>query len=314
MPRFASDKDHAVFGEIVFYPEILLTRLLRKLMYWNRKDLILDVQNQFITAKKTDVRLATAVFPDTWGIANDVRQSEGSDAVIARVGSTIDRGTWSWETNRAHHPRAIALIPVHRGSAVSFIEGLIGHSFTGIVRIQKEGAALPYKIFLFPTQPSEGRSGQYPTRPHDENVRGRIYKETSSPIKVEGLPSHTQLAEMIKSKETYEECDQTKGDFIGFSVIKGDGGKFPNRYSFTSFSSNKSAFLVKPGERIGLVTTPAIGGGGSVPQEWANAIRTSVDKLLALETEALTTWGSKERGIAAMNKTEWRRIVHRYWT
>jgi len=119
---------------------------------------------------------------------------------------------------------------------------------------------------------------------------------------------------MITVKEEYSEYEQDSGDFIGFSVIKGDGPKYPNRYSFTSFSSNKAAFSQQPRRRVGVAMAPQVNGSGSVPQEWANAIRLSVDELLALETNLLTKWGSKERSIPTLDKATWQRTVQRYWS
>jgi hypothetical protein len=115
---------------------------------------------------------------------------------------------------------------------------------------------------------------------------------------------------MITEKPKYAEAEQDKGDFIGFSVVKGDGGKFPNRYSFTSFSSNKAAFKAATTSALGL---PAA-GSGAVPPEWGQCIRRSVDELLRLETDLLTKYGSKDLGIASLDKSSWQRAIQRYWS
>jgi hypothetical protein len=64
----------------------------------------------------------------------------------------------------------------------------------------------------------------------------------------------------------------------------------------------------------GPLVEPAVLGAGSVPYQWANAIRVSVDQLLAMETELLTTYGSKDRGTAALDKAAWPSMITRYWS
>lgn len=269
--------------------------------FWNRYDLVAELE-AFIKSKGgTAAEGATAAW----------KAEEGQ---IARLG---ERGKFDWIGKRfltgcPALPQGAGTLTVHRGSAVAFLLSLVGHALTGIVMLPNSDikhAVVRPKIFLVPIQPSISNKGSvYPVRPHlkgdpsHENLT-TVYKTTLAPITHQqsggGAASHTQLSEAIRSNEKYATLSQEKGNFIGFTLVKGDGTKgIGNRYGFTSASSNTHAF-------------PAFGGTqhtNCTTEEWGRYISLACDQLLKLEAH-----NPHRSLVLSGNKEAWRDVKAIYW-
>jgi hypothetical protein len=215
---------------------------LNAFKFWNRYDLVDDLV-RFINdhGDKAPMNASGALrtAPDT----------------ISRIG---ERGAFDWTPEQlCSGCRALSQGPgtltVHRGSAIAFLLSLVGNGLTGIVKLAPEKPGprtVRPKIFLVPIQPSVSNKGSvYPVRPHLKGMTTNVYKVPLEPITHQqtgmGQASHTQLSDAIKSNKKYADLAQEKGDFVGFTVIKGDGKRgVRNRYGFTSASSNTHSFRI----------------------------------------------------------------------
>ena len=114
-----------------------------------------------------------------------------------------------------------------------------------------------------------------------------------------GQASHTQVSDAIRSNEKYRNLNQLNGDFIGFTLIKGDGRKgIGNRYAFTSASSNTHSFPIYEGLKHTNCTT----------EEWGRFIVLACDELLRLDAN------DDDRALVLKDeKQTWEIVKKKYW-
>ena len=203
-----------------------------------------------------------------------------------------------------------AFLPIHAHSVIAFLRGRPGHAFTGIVvvRAVKQVYTDPgqkgpskAKIFLFPLNADDpsasGNTKPRGARPVAKQTTARVFGTEFDPITHggSGNPSHGQLVEMIRKKAVYKQLSQDQGDFIGFTVHKGMPPRLPNRYVFTSASSNGKAFPMVMFEAVRLPTVgtkwmprhtgPLPKANDYVTEPWARAIITAVGAIGSLQEE-----------------------------
>lgn len=234
-----------------------------------------------------------------------------------------ERGKWEWTPTRAPLVEGPPLplqghgsLIVHRGSVIAFLDAEVGHSFTGVVRVLSEESRHVHrpKIFLMPVQPSvrpprtsTDSPSVYAIRPHDPNKDSEIYGQKYKPITHQqsglGQASHTQLTEMVTAKPKWSNYSQERGLFIGFTIMKGSLARgMPNRYGFTSASSNSKSFRLYEGCVHPLHPT----------EPWAMEIKFACDKLLEFE-QSLFEQQIAPGMLKRMSKGDWKNLRGEIW-
>lgn len=283
MPKHTfSDK---YFGDIELNV-VSVKMILTKLLVLNRQDLIDELKVAW--AKSNEGK----PFPEYPKLA--------SEEIASFLDRTLNDGYY--QSQVAWGPKEFpgAVIPIHKGSKDAWLRAKCGNCFTGVVRVGVEllSDAMPLafakkfeksgfttKIFMLPCAPSE----KYPTRPWDD-FEARLYEALirepiiHGNVGAGGKQSHRQLVDVINEKEDWEELTQKRAFFLGFTVVKGSDS-MPDRFAFTSMSSNKPTHLPH-------MKTP-IGGGswmidlsqraadpvGTVTIGWARKIASSIAAL-----------------------------------
>jgi len=242
-------------GSVEITNKVTLRAMVNKLVSYNRFD-FLDKLALFCEARGVELPE-----PEDDRSGQEVVAGTGERVFIPRPGAAAH----TWKTHSAWHPVAPSFIRVHRGSAIAFLRGDTGHGFTGMVNIHfyihSSGKEYP-KLFLHPLSAVSMKEGEMivrESRPFEDDgsMSTRVYGEVSKDAIVHtDTPSHQHLAIKIakkkkekvdeageKSTKSYAFLNQDTGDFIGFTVHKGDAGRsIPNRFVFTSQSSNSKSF------------------------------------------------------------------------
>lgn len=272
----------ARFGAVELGSGILVKQLATRLLQFNREDLYAELTEAWAGAR------ADVAFP-TPHLVEDEIPTMGDRATVQKYEDEIGSDP---TPPVAFHLDGGDRLAVHGKSATGFRGGLPGHGFTGLVRIGtgelhaggkartlataiREGYRT--KIFLFPLDPDE----KYPIRRWEDGTAGQVYGYEHAPIVhgADGSPSHRHLTDFIRQKDDWRPLKQKKGLLLGFTVLKG-GATTPNRYTFTSMSSNQAAFAVHekvPGRPWMQIARPGL--QGVVTRPWANAIRRTIDHL-----------------------------------
>jgi hypothetical protein len=318
--------------QLAFYPKaspaginindpIMVRGAFKAFKFWNRYDLVEDLEHFLVennvaipaTWKPPAAKppaaarlpLSAAARPAAATVPANVQQQPP----IPRIG---ERGEFDWVANG--HLAACPALPggpgtltMHRGSAIAFLLCKVGQGLTGIVSLSRSkinSMKVRPKIFLVPIQPSVSNKGDaYPIRPADERAT-RIYKASLNPITHQqsgsGGASHTQLSDAIKANKKYQFLAQKEGDFIGFTLIKGDARRgIGNRYGFTSASSNTHSFHL----RDQTAKHP-----NCTTEDWGRYIASACDALLRLESDA-----TNRDLVLKDNKSGWEGIKSIYW-
>jgi len=260
--------------------------------FWNRFDLV-QALDEFIR-KEGDESPKGALDPLASG-------------EMARIG---ERGKVDWIqkqylTGCPALPQGAGTLTFHRGSVIAFLQCSVGHGLTGIVNISRAKVTnkVRPKIFLVPIQPSVSNQGKaYPVRPQVQ-IETRIYNTSIKPIVHQqsgmGQASHTQVTDEIRRNEKYEKLTQLNGDFVGFTLIKGDGRNgVGNRYGFTSASSNTHSFHLFEGYKHSNCTT----------EEWGRFIALACDELLKLDANE-----EHRAMVLADDRQKWEIVKRIYW-